>query len=812
MWEAVGPACDAFKDICPEINKLLETRSEELDEGEDISPAFSYGIWMMGRDPAHAIPTIILGCVSRRVRTRAEAIIKQSGLLRPGIAIKKVFATPQPLTLEEPPLRPLVCREHAAASRDDLGLACSGYADSGSAYSGRVSRLNLAGPTRSWEKYGSSMAHDFAYYPLFNGFSLGLGLILQFDSDEESDESCLFEDTNKVSTLSAVTRAEAPASNPSLQILLFRRIINLQTLRESLLMKVKPCHLSGLAGSQQPLMHWAATESMQRSWSSTPSSRTMAMKSVDVLRAVPEAQISVYDGRDQVTFLGQVSLRPTYQPLSTSYSLSGWFPLQARDAMNDRVSGQLHATISFSGCNDMNVGPADFEGFNERKEDRTSNMYIVRKKDTQCLYGMKVFAKSTVFHDSTVSVGAFERNVLEEAKILSSPFVTSLAFTFQTPSYICLLQQYPTGGRMFWHLRREGKFTIPRLRSYLVEIILGLQFLRQHDIRYFDLDPDKILLDARGHIVLSYFGFPQAAFLSGGPTVSKYTAPEMLLADASDLGMADFWSLGAIALEMACGQVPIYNTDTATLRANILSQEIIARKGVLDPDGRDLIMRLLNRDVKRRLGALRDCGELMDHAFFRGVDWEQMRRRAVTPPFKPVNVSATTGATPRPSDDICGSDLKRFVSPPRSPGPYGDAHNYGRPGPEYQRSYPVTESPACPDPPYREYPGQPGPYYQDYYGRPDPEYQRSYPVDGSPACPDPPYRDYPGQPGPYYQDYYGRPSLEYPSCPSIGPPQHGVHIIPTPGGDRVASATANSTPVDDASMGTEEARLTGDRI
>ena len=52
MWEAVGPACDAFKEICPEINKLLETRSEELDKGEDISPAFSYGIWMMGRDPA----------------------------------------------------------------------------------------------------------------------------------------------------------------------------------------------------------------------------------------------------------------------------------------------------------------------------------------------------------------------------------------------------------------------------------------------------------------------------------------------------------------------------------------------------------------------------------------------------------------------------------------------------------------------------------------------------------------------------------------------------------------------------------------
>ena len=205
MWEAVGPACDAFKDICPEINKLLETWSEELAKGEDGSPAFSYGIWMVGRDPAHAIPTIILGCVSRRVRTRAEAIIKQSGLLRPGIAIKKAFATPQPLTLERPPL-PRTRRCAYAAPRNyglggaGLALSCSSSARSRRVYrarSRRVYRLNLAPPTRSWEKYGSSMAHDFAYHPLFNGFSLGPGLILQFDSDEESDESCLFEDTKK---------------------------------------------------------------------------------------------------------------------------------------------------------------------------------------------------------------------------------------------------------------------------------------------------------------------------------------------------------------------------------------------------------------------------------------------------------------------------------------------------------------------------------------------------------------------------------------------------------------------------------------
>ena len=86
-WEAIGPARDAFNGVAEKIKDLLQSQSDYLDEGEEYSPTLSYGIWMVGRDKAHAVPTIILGCQSTAVRTKAMKSLKASGILDPSPAI-----------------------------------------------------------------------------------------------------------------------------------------------------------------------------------------------------------------------------------------------------------------------------------------------------------------------------------------------------------------------------------------------------------------------------------------------------------------------------------------------------------------------------------------------------------------------------------------------------------------------------------------------------------------------------------------------------------------------------------------------------
>jgi serine/threonine protein kinase len=49
-------------------------------------------------------------------------------------------------------------------------------------------------------------------------------------------------------------------------------------------------------------------------------------------------------------------------------------------------------------------------------------------------------------------------------------------------------------------------------------------------------------------------------------------------------------------------------------------------------EAKDLIKRLLCRDPKKRLGAIKDSEEIKEHAFFEGVDWEAVLARKVSMP------------------------------------------------------------------------------------------------------------------------------------------------------------------------------------
>ncbi|KIW72120.1 hypothetical protein PV04_00340 [Phialophora macrospora] len=99
VWEAVGPAREAFTQIAKVVQDLLESNADYLDKGEEVSPTLSYGLWMIGKHATNAVPTIVLGCSRRPVRKRAESLIKKNGVLDqyPGIVLKTSSATPRPL-------------------------------------------------------------------------------------------------------------------------------------------------------------------------------------------------------------------------------------------------------------------------------------------------------------------------------------------------------------------------------------------------------------------------------------------------------------------------------------------------------------------------------------------------------------------------------------------------------------------------------------------------------------------------------------------------------------------------------------------
>lgn len=347
--------------------------------------------------------------------------------------------------------------------------------------------------------------------------------------------------------------------------------------------------------------------------------------------------MSVYD-RTQDTFLGHVRLRLSLK--KDKESVAGWFPLEARGQGDAHISGEIHLQMFYQKTDKKQVGPNDFQILKLIGKGTFGQVYQVRKKDTQRIYAMKVLSKKVIIQKKEVAHTLGERNILVRTATTDSPFIVGLKFSFQTPSDLYLVTDYMSGGELFWHLQKEGRFQEPRAKFYIAELILALQHLHQHDIVYRDLKPENILLDANGHIALCDFGLSKANLTKNDTTntfcgTTEYLAPEVLLDEQGYTKMVDFWSLGVLVFEMCCGWSPFYADDTQQMYKNIAFGKVRFPRDALSAEGRNFVKGLLNRNPKHRLGAKDDARELMAHPFFHDVDWVALSRKNVIPPFKP---------------------------------------------------------------------------------------------------------------------------------------------------------------------------------
>ncbi|EME88633.1 uncharacterized protein MYCFIDRAFT_213358 [Pseudocercospora fijiensis CIRAD86] len=358
----------------------------------------------------------------------------------------------------------------------------------------------------------------------------------------------------------------------------------------------------------------------------------------DVVGDTNEVDVSVYDRANNEQFIGHVRL-----PLNLDdyeHQHEDWYKLQPREGINETVTGDIHLTIAFHAAGKKTFGPDDFEILKLVGKGTFGQVFQVRKRDTKRIYAMKVLSKKVIVQKKEIQHTIGERNILVRTATTESPFIVGLKFSFQTAADLYLVTDYMSGGELFWHLQKEGRFVEERAKFYIAELILALRHLHQHDIVYRDLKPENILLDANGHIALCDFGLSKANLAKNDTTntfcgTTEYLAPEVLLDEQGYTKMVDFWSLGVLVFEMCCGWSPFYAEDTQQMYKNIAFGKVRFPRDALSAEGRSFVKGLLNRNPAHRLGARGDAEELMAHPFFSDVDWNALSKKLVAPPFKP---------------------------------------------------------------------------------------------------------------------------------------------------------------------------------
>lgn len=282
------------------------------------------------------------------------------------------------------------------------------------------------------------------------------------------------------------------------------------------------------------------------------------------------------------------------------------------------------------------VTPKDFEYIKVIGVGGMGRVVLVRNRQDDKLYAMKVVSKSTVLENNLVEKILSERDVLGGTHHHS---LVHLHWAFQTKNSLFLVMDYCPGGEISLHLRLAERFTEEVAMFYAAELVLALEHLHRHGIVYRDLKPENILLSEAGHLKLVDFGISKFGITEatkGAKTLCgsyEYLAPEVF--ERSGYGTAvDWWSLGAVMYELLTGLPPWYSQDWRVMRKRIIDQPLHL-PSYLSEEAKDLLRGLLNKNPLDRLGSSGGSVEIKRHHFFRNIDWQMITFREVYPPIRP---------------------------------------------------------------------------------------------------------------------------------------------------------------------------------
>ncbi|KAF2189602.1 calcium-independent protein kinase C [Zopfia rhizophila CBS 207.26] len=269
---------------------------------------------------------------------------------------------------------------------------------------------------------------------------------------------------------------------------------------------------------------------------------------------------------------------------------------------------------------------------------------LAETKSTKQLYAIKVLKKEFIIENDEVESTRSEKRVFLIANKERHPFLLSLHACFQTETRVYFVMEYISGGDLMLHIQR-GQFGTKRAQFYAAEVCLALKYFHENGVIYRDLKLDNILLTLDGHIKIGDYGLCKEEMWYGSTTSTfcgtpEFMAPEILL-DKKYGRAVDWWAFGVLIYQMLLQQSPFRGEDEDEIYDAILADEPLYPIH-MPRDSVSILQKLLTREPELRLGSgPTDAQEIMSHAFFRNINWDDVYHKRIPAPFIPQISSAT---------------------------------------------------------------------------------------------------------------------------------------------------------------------------
>ncbi|CAE6504103.1 unnamed protein product [Rhizoctonia solani] len=339
--------------------------------------------------------------------------------------------------------------------------------------------------------------------------------------------------------------------------------------------------------------------------------------------------------------------------------------LSPNDRANDMGRAQFRRTYSSNSIKirSVEVSPSSFQKIRLLGRGDVGKVYLVREKKSDKLFAMKVLSKKEMIARKKIKRALAEQEILATA---NHPFIVTLYHSFQSDDYLYFCMEYCAGGEFFRALQTRPGKCLPEddARFYAAEVTAALEYLHLMGFIYRDLKPENILLHQSGHIMLSDFDLAKQAGTEGreAPTIAhlepngiplvdtktctanlrtnsfvgteEYIAPEVI-ENSGHTSAVDWWTLGILIYEMICATTPFKGSNRNATFQNVMKLPVQYPESVkISPQGKDIVVRLLDKNEHTRLGSHSGASEVKQHKWFAKLNWGLLRNQR--PPIQPA--------------------------------------------------------------------------------------------------------------------------------------------------------------------------------